>query len=180
MEELFPDWSLRERTRWREKVLELPSWRKRSGRKRTWSKVKSKPGKEKRKRMRLARESNGTRKGEKAACVSGKPEVSLSVQDSSQLSLAVPGLESEVGGQDGGQMVESEVMLEGDVAVSSPGRAKFTPVKRAQSGFRSVRSDTARFQTYDERIEGVGEGEVAFPDNLEFRFKIQKIEDIEV
>ena len=54
-------------------------------------------------------------------------------------------------------------------------------MRRPQGSVRSARLDAARFWTYDERIEGVGEDEIAFPDNLEFSFEIPKmVEEIEV
>ena len=48
LEELDSNWSLNERTRCMDSILELSSWRRRNGRKRSYSKVKSKPGKNKR------------------------------------------------------------------------------------------------------------------------------------
>ena len=52
LESLMEDWDLKERTRWREDVPGVPGSKPRSGRKRTWSKSKAKPGKLKRMRLR--------------------------------------------------------------------------------------------------------------------------------
>ena len=70
------------------------------------------------------------------------------------------------------------------MAGPSSGRARLTPVRRAQGSFRSARLDAVRFGTEtetDERIEDVREDEIAFPDNLEFSFEIpQEVKNIEV
>ena len=53
--ELYKDSTFRERSKWREGIPELPVWRRRGGQKRSYSKVQ-KPGKDERKRLRLARQ----------------------------------------------------------------------------------------------------------------------------
>ncbi len=53
--ELSKDSTFRERSKWREGIPELPVWRRRGGQKRSYSKVQ-KPGKDQRKRLRLARQ----------------------------------------------------------------------------------------------------------------------------
>ena len=51
--ELSKDSTFQERAKWRDGLPELPTWRRRGGKKRSYFKVK-KPGKEQRKRLRLA------------------------------------------------------------------------------------------------------------------------------
>lgn len=54
LEGLSLNWSLKDRTRWRDGIPDLPSWEKRTGQKRTNSNASSKPVKIKRMRLRFA------------------------------------------------------------------------------------------------------------------------------
>ena len=173
---LSSDWSLRERTRWREGIPGLPEWKKRVGRKRTWSKTKSKPGKNQRKKMKLAVRSKENVTVKVAACVPGDPGVDLPGQGPAQV---VSGVVGETPDPDKGEGGVGDVVPEEGVADAVNRRARMTPVRRNQGGVRSARSDAWRFRTYDELIEE--KAEIAFPDDLEFSFEIPKeIEDIEV
>ncbi len=173
---LSSDWSLRERTRWREGIPDLPEWKKRVGRKRTWSKTKSKPGKNQRKKMKLAVRSKENVTVKVAACVPGDPGVDLPGQGPAQV---VSGVVGETPDPDKGEGGVGDVVPEEGVADAVNRRARMTPVRRNQGGVRSARSDAWRFRTYDELIEE--KAEIAFPDDLEFSFEIPKeIEDIEV
>ena len=46
------------------------------------------------------------------------------------------------------------------------------PIKRMSAATRRSRKDGARALTYDELIEGGEKAEIAFPDDLDFQFKI--------
>jgi len=61
---------------------------------------------------------------------------------------------------------------------SAPGCAR----RRQSAASRLLWSDAVRFKTYYEQIKGVvHKDEVAFPDNLDFHFKIPlEVEDIEM
>ena len=174
---LSSDWSLRERTRWREGIPALPEWKRRTGRKRTWSKAKSKPGKNMRKRMKLVQNFKTEEKGEDIACVLNASGDNSSDQDSAQISSAVVGLDNEIRGLDRGKEAEQDQVSM--VANAATRRARLTPVRRAQRGARATISDAVRFRTYDEMIKE--KDEIAFPDDLEFRFEIPKeVEEIAV
>ena len=55
--ELSKDWTFQERAKWREGLPKLPTWRRRAGQKRSYSKVK-KPGKDQRKPIKLSAQVN--------------------------------------------------------------------------------------------------------------------------
>ena len=174
---LSTDWSLRERTRWREGIPNLPEWKRKTGRKRTWSKAKSKPGENVRKRIKLARDSRTEEKGEPVARVLNAPGENPTVQNSAQIRPSITGLDNEIRGQDGGMEAKQDHVSVEDVAGDR--RARLTPVRRAQRGARAAISDAVWFRTYDEMIEE--KDEIAFPNDLEFRFEIPKeVEEIEV
>ena len=184
LEELTVDWSLKERTRWREVVPDLPSSKKRSGRKRMRSRSRAKPGKIKRRKLRSEQEKA---KGEADSGVVGKDST---VRILSQPTPGAPGVVSGVGVLEDDLLSDEEmedvvVQLSSDeeapvVAKGGRDHAELIPLRRTGAAVRQSRMDAFRFRTYDERIEGDVE-EVAFPDNLDFRFEIPKeVEDIEV
>jgi len=176
LEDLASDWSMRERTRWKEGIPDLPSWKKRSGQKRSYSKVRSKPGKDKRKRIRLDKRIMGD--GVAGSSVKDHA-LDSSVQVSPQLSLVVDRIESKDRNQDSGSSVKGDE--ERVVAAPETQRSGGIIRRRDPVTVRSARLDAYRFRTYDEQIEGIGDDEVAFPDNLNFQFEIpQEVEDIEV
>ena len=160
---LSQDWEMKERTRWREVVPGVPKTKIRSGVKRSRSQSKAKPGQLRRqkKRARLAKLSSGD----------GGPRDQL-CPDPSKLGLGLPGLESGLGALDNGL---EEVEVAG-VPAGVPGGAGSVvgsgPVKRMSAASRRSRKDGPRVLTYDEIIEGEDKAEVAFPDELDFQFKI--------
>ena len=164
---LTQDWEMKERTRWREVVPGVLAAKTRTGVKRSWSQSKAKPGqlKQQRKRTRLAKLSTG----------SGEPQ-DLSCPAPSQLGLGLPGLESELGALDD-SLEEVEVAgIPTGVPTGVPDEAgpvvKPGPAKRMSAASRRSLRDGPRVLTYDEIIEGEDRAEAAFPDELEFQFKI--------
>ena len=174
---LSTDWSLRERTRWREGIPNLPEWKRRNGRKRKWSKAKSKPGKNVRKRIKLAQGSRTEEKGEPVTRALDAPGESSPNLRSAPIRPSTGGLDIEIQDQDGGkEVLVDPVSVE---VATGDRRVRMTPVRRTQRGARAAISDAVRFKTYDEMIEE--KDDIAFPDDLEFNFEIPKeVEEIEV
>ena len=153
-----------------------------TGRKRTWSQTRAKPGKEKRRKLRAVK-----------AEVSGTPGVKASGRTPSKPTLGLPGVWSGFGDQTSGlhqeEEMENVLVLDEDDAVviaehseeivtPGPGRAvsgrpTVKPKKRLSAASRMSRCDEFRFRTYDKLIEGTGgRDEVVFPGYMEFQFKI--------
>ena len=160
----------KERTKWKEGILNLLAWRKRAGQKRSYSKVQ-KPGRDKRKRIRLSKQE---KESAVAGCKDSVPDPYI--QNLSQL---CPGSEIQV--QDGDLGAGAGAGESESVAGPSSGRLRLAPGRRAKVGSRGSRSGMCWVRTYDKLIEGVVDDSEAFPDNLEFCFEIPKeIEDIEL
>ena len=157
--------------------LDKPDYRRRNGRRRKWSKAKSKPGKNVRKRIKLAQGSRTEEKGESVARALDAPGENPPILRPAQIRPSTVGLDNEIRDQDGGKEALVDPMsVEVD---TGDRRARMNPVRRTQGGARAAISAAVRFKTYDEMIEE--RDDIAFPDDLEFNFEIPKeVEEIEV
>ena len=84
----------------------------------------------------------------------------------------MPGLESGLGALDDGPEEVEVAGVPAGVPVGAGPVVKPGPVKRMSAASRRSRKDGPRVLTYDEIIEGEDKAEVAFPDELDFQFKI--------
>ncbi len=144
---LSKDWEYEERTRWREEVA-LPNPKVRSGVKR---KKSSKPGKQKRMRMKSSRESVAESNAEEPVGLSPSQPSPGSSRGRSGFGESVSGPLQEDGS-------EELVMLEDDDDVFLEAEEERTErvasPKRMSAALRFSRKVVERTLTYDERIEG--------------------------
>ena len=147
LENLTKDWELKERTRWREVVPGVAKTKSRSGMKRPRSKLKMKPGKLKRMRLRAL----------KAGCSAAAASNNLSGPAPSQPGLGLPGTGSGLGAMDDGR--EDVVILGGaDSSAESDAEDASRPVsvsekkesvKRMSAASRRSRRDGPRALTFE-------------------------------
>lgn len=155
--ELSKDSTFQERSKWREGLPDLSAWRRRGGQKRSYSKVK-KPGKDQRKKIKLANQAKTGIKPVPGSSSDGSRDLINSSVSRDLINFSV----SRDQGRSGGSR---ERVSSSSVVCREPARSK---TKKA-----------GRILSYDELIEG--EDAISFLDDPDFRFDVpEDVKNIEL